>query len=143
MSKVVMEQIEYTTFKTGEHLTGVLALCEAEGWKSFPGHPELTDTALRAPGVTTVVAVGAGKVMGFAQMQSDGVVQAHLSILVVDQRSRRRGIGRRLIEEAAGRSGARRVDLISSAGAEGFYESFPHKKRSGFRIYPTHQGEAS
>ncbi|MDP9411553.1 MAG: GNAT family N-acetyltransferase [Actinomycetota bacterium] len=132
----VAEQIEYTTFESGEHLAGVLALCEAEGWESFPGNPELSDRALRAPGVTTVVAVGAGAVVGFAQMQSDGVVQAHLSVLAVDQRFRRRGIGRRLVEETAQRSGARRVDLISTAGAEGFYESFSHKRRSGFRIYP-------
>ncbi len=133
----VAEQIEYTAFDTGEHLAGVLALCEAEGWESFPGDPENSARSLRAPGVTTVVAVGASEeVIGFAQMQSDGVVQAHLSVLAVDQRFRRRGIGRRLVEEAARRSGSRRVDLISTARSEGFYESFSHKRRSGFRIYP-------
>ena len=130
------EHIDYVSFEPEEHLSGVLGQCEAEGWESFTSDPGRAREALRAPGVTTVVAVGEGRVVGFAQMQGDGVVGAHLSLLAVDGPLRRLGIGRRLVEEAARRSGSRRVDLISTAGAEGFYASFPHKRRSGFRIYP-------
>ena len=86
--------------------------------------------------MTTVVTVGGGEVVGFVQVQGDGVLQAHLSLLAVDRRLRGRGIGRRLVEEAFGSSGARRLDLISTAGAENFYRAFPHKARVGFRIYP-------
>ena len=37
---------------------------------------------LTAPGVRTVVAVDGAEVVGFAQVQSDGLIQAHLSLLV-------------------------------------------------------------
>lgn len=69
-------------------------------------------------------------------MQSDGVLQAHLSLIAVDARFRRQGVGQRLIAEAFERCGGERVDLISVAGAERFYEAFPHEARSGYRIYP-------
>ncbi|MGH3146784.1 MAG: GNAT family N-acetyltransferase [Rubrobacter sp.] len=131
-------QIEYVNFEPQKHLSGVLALCEAEGWSSW-GHPDRARGALEAPGVTTVVAAREGGVIGFVQMQSDGVLQAHLSYLAVDRRFRKQGTGRRLVEEAFLRCGAERVDLISTTGVEGFYESFPHKARSGFRIYPARQ----
>ena len=133
-----VEQVHYAAFEAGEHLPGVLRLCEEEGWDSFPADPGLAAGALRAPGVTTVVAVAADDgVVGFAQMQSDGALQAHLSLLAVDSRWRGLGIGRWLVQDAFDQSGAGHVDLISTSGAEGFYESFPHKARSGFRIYPS------
>ena len=131
----VEEIVEYVVFDPEEHLSGILALCEAQGWDSL-STPQPMRRALNAPGVCTVVAVRGGEVVGFAQMQSDGVLQAHLSLLAVGARFRRRGIGRRLIEESFERCGGERVDLISTTGAERFYESFPHKARSGYRIYP-------
>ena len=131
-----VEQTSYVSFEEKMHLPGVLRLCEEEGWNVFSSDPELAGAALRAPGVTTVVAVHDGAVVGFAQMQSDGVWQAHLSLLLVDESVRRRGAGRRLVEEAFARCGAERVDLICTPGAEGFYESFAHKAWSGYRIYP-------
>lgn len=54
-----------------EDLSGVLCLCEAEGWPSFPADPEQALRALTAPGVVTVVAVENHAVVGFAQMGSD------------------------------------------------------------------------
>lgn len=122
-----VEQTQYVAFDAGGHLPGVLRLCAEEGWESFPANPEMTAAAHRAPGATAVVAVADGGVVGFAQAQGDGVLQAHLSLLAVD---------RRLVEEAFRRSGTERMDLISTPGAEGFYGSFPHKARSGFRIHP-------
>lgn len=45
----------------------VLALCEGEGWPSFPADPELAHRAMTAPGVTTVVAADeTAGVVGFA-----------------------------------------------------------------------------
>ena len=49
-----------------EHLDGVLSLCRAEGWPSFPDDPERAIRVLTAPGVTTVIALDDGKVVGFA-----------------------------------------------------------------------------
>ena len=125
---------EYHTISR-EHLDGVLALCEEEGWASYTADAKTTWEALTAPGVTTVVAVAGSSVVGFAQMQSDGLIQAHLSLIVVSRAHRKRGIGRRLVEKALARSGGKRLDLVTD-DAGGFYESFTHKKMQGYRIYP-------
>jgi ribosomal protein S18 acetylase RimI-like enzyme len=118
-----------------DHLHGVIALCEAEGWPSFPADPERAHRVLTAPGVTAVIAVDGGDVVGFAYVQSDGEIQAHLSALAVRQSHRRRGIGRALLAEALARGGGQRIDLITDT-AEEFYASLPHRRWAGFRIYP-------
>lgn len=69
--------------------------------------------------MTAAVAVEGQEVVGFAQMLSDGEVQAHLA---ADRARRRRGVGR--------------VDLSSEEQADGFYRSFSYRERRGFRIYP-------
>ncbi len=119
-----------------EHLDGVIRLCEIEQYPSYIQDAERTWRALTAPGVFTVVAVQDGRVVGFAQMQSDGAVQAHLTLIVVDRDRRRSGIGRRLIWEAVTRAGGQRVDLLSTEGADAFYRAFAHQRFPGFRIYP-------
>jgi ribosomal protein S18 acetylase RimI-like enzyme len=49
---------------------------------------------------------------------------------------RRRGIGKRLVEETFARSGAERVDLYAGDDSDDFYRSFQHKTFPGYRIYP-------
>jgi GNAT superfamily N-acetyltransferase len=117
------------------HLEGVLALCEAEGWPSLPADPARAHAVFTAPGVTTVVALDGADVVGFAYLQSDGHIQAHLSQMAVRESHRRRGIGRALLEYAAPLTGAQRIDLVTDT-AEYFYASLPHKKFTGFRVYP-------
>jgi len=127
--------MEYVTLDR-RHLGGVIRLCEAENWASYTAATEQTWQALTAPGSHTIVAVDDDLVVGFAQVQSDGMVQAHLSLIAVAPDQRRRGIGRRLVEEAFRRSGAQRIDLVSTEGADDFYRSFSHRSFPGFRIYP-------
>lgn len=131
-----MENVEYKEFMPEEHLPGILALCEAEGWESFVRDPELALDSLTASGVSTIVAVENGSVVGFAQIQSDGVPQGHLSSIAVEETRRGRGIGKALVLEAFERSGGERVDLVSAEEDDKFYESFAHKPRQGYRIYP-------
>jgi ribosomal protein S18 acetylase RimI-like enzyme len=119
----------------GAHLPGILALCEAEGWPSLPADESRAHAVLTAPGVTTVVALDGEQVVGFAYLQSDGHIQAHLSQMAVHQSYRRKGVGRALLEYAAPLTGAQRVDLVTDT-AEDFYASFEHRTFSGFRIYP-------
>jgi ribosomal protein S18 acetylase RimI-like enzyme len=121
-----------------EHLDGVLRLCVAEGWPSFPDDPERAIRVLIAPGVTTVIAVDSGKVIGFAQLFSDGELQAFLANLAVDEGFRGRGTGRALVTEALRLAGGERIDLLSEDKAVGFYERFPNFRKPGFRIYPFH-----
>ena len=121
-----------------EHLDGVLALCVAEGWPSLPDDPVRALRLLTAPGVTTVVAVVEGKVVGFAELFSDGELQAFLTSIAVDARFRGRGIGRALVETSLRNAGGERIDLLSEEASVGFYESFPHFRKPGFRLYPFH-----
>ena len=48
----------------------------AQGWTEYPGDVERTHRALTAPGVTTLVAIADGHLVGAIQVQSDGVVRA-------------------------------------------------------------------
>jgi ribosomal protein S18 acetylase RimI-like enzyme len=122
-----------------DHLDGVLALCVAEGWPSLPEDPVRALRILTAPGVTTVVAVIEGEVVGFGELFSDGELQAFLTSLAVSVRYRGRGIGRALVEESLRVAGGERIDLLSEEASVGFYESFPHFRKPGFRLYPFHQ----
>lgn len=130
---------EFNAF-TSEHLDGVLRLCSAEGWPSFPEDPARAARVLTAPGVTTVVAVDGDEVVGFAQVFSDGEIQAFLANVAVAEDARGRGIGRALVVEALRRAGGQRIDLLSEEAAVGFYDSFPHFRKPGYRLYPFHDG---
>jgi len=121
-------------FQPGD-LEGVIALCAAEGWPSFPEDPARALRALSAPGVTTAVAVDGGHVAGFAQLLSDGEIQAHLSLIAVDPAYRRQNLARDLLRFALALAGGSRIDLITDSAPE-FYSSLPHRRLDGFRIWP-------
>jgi ribosomal protein S18 acetylase RimI-like enzyme len=119
------------------HLAGVLALCEAEGWPSLPSDPARAETMLLAPNAAAVVAVDVDAVVGVAFAVVDaGPVDAYLSILVVHTQYRRQDIARRLVAEVFRLSGAERIDLLAEPGSEGFYDSLPHRRFAGYRLYP-------
>ena len=98
-------------------LDGVLRLCEAEGWTSFPEDRERANRVLTAPGVTTVVAVADGEVVGFAELLSDGELQSYLAKLVIGCSFRRTGLRRSLVEKVLQLGGGQRIDLLSEDGA--------------------------
>jgi len=123
---------------TPDHLDGVLRLCIAENWPSFPADPERAQRILTAPGVTTVVALEDHAVLGFAELFSDGELQTYLANLAVDAGHRRRGIARAMIETALRLAGGERVDLLSEDAATGFYRQLPNFPMTGFRLYPFH-----
>ncbi|TDU87283.1 acetyltransferase (GNAT) family protein [Kribbella voronezhensis] len=125
----------YTQYERA-HLPGIVALCEAEGWPSFPADHERAHAVLTGPGVTSVVALDDnGEVVAFAYLLSDGHIQAYLAELAVAATHRRQGIARALLEYAMPLTGAQRIDLVTDT-AQDFYASLPHHTFSGFRIYP-------
>ena len=136
--------VAYGAFDAGMHLSGVAGILSSLGWDNFGYDTGLTRKALTAPGVTTIVAVAGetGEVVGFAQVFDDGVFQAHLGLLAVDEGWQRGGVGRGLVEEAFARVGAGRMDLIASDESLEFYRSFRHREQVGFRIYADTREEA-
>ena len=127
-------------FRTYEEmdLDAVLNLCAAEGWATYVEDRARAHRVFTAPGVVSIVATVDDKVAGFAYFQTDGGIQAHLSLLVVDGESRHAGIARALLSYAFPLLGATRIDLITD-NAGGFYRRLTHKEKPGFRIYPAKQ----
>lgn len=132
--------VKYVLFEE-EYVEDIVALSAAEGWTSLSRDRAEVLRALTAPGVVTVVAIDEGKVVGFAQAMSDGVIQAFLSLLIVDAGHRKQHIGRRLVEEAFRLCGGERMDLMAEDAAEGFYQTFVHQRIPGYRIYPNRKAD--
>jgi predicted N-acetyltransferase YhbS len=129
-----LSMIDIRRFRS-EDLDAVVGLCRAEGWNSYVTDPERTCHALSAAGVITVVAVEDGIVWGFAQLLTDGAIRAYLANVVVAATKRGAGIGGQLIEELLRQVKPVYIDLLSTDGATSFYDSLPHRKLAGYRIY--------
>lgn len=118
------------------HSVGIARLCGELGWSSYSDPPDVAARGCTAPGVIVRVAVeDDGRVLGFAQVMGDGVVQSFLAQLAVNASHRRQGLARTLVEAAFAATGTERMDLLTD-DAEEFYRSFPHKTKPGYRIYP-------
>jgi ribosomal protein S18 acetylase RimI-like enzyme len=113
------------------HLDGLVALVAAEGWTEYTDDVERTFRALTAPGVTTLVAV-AGRVVGAVQIQSDGFIQAHVSMLLIDRDWRGLGLGSRLLRRGLERAGGLKLDIRTRT--EGYYERLGASRSLGFRL---------
>ncbi|CAG4929041.1 unnamed protein product, partial [Acidithrix sp. C25] len=130
----VRSPIEFREYEEGD-LDGVIALCSQESWTSYADDRDRAREVFAAPGVVAVVATASRHIIGFAYFQTDRAIQAHLSLLVVEQTFRRLGVAKGIISYAFPLLGATRVDLITDT-AETFYRSLSHKAESGFRLYP-------
>jgi ribosomal protein S18 acetylase RimI-like enzyme len=116
----------------GAHLDGLIALVAAEGWDEYTADVERTRRALIAPGVTTLVAIVGGRVVGVIQLQSDGLIQAHVSMLLIDRKWRGYRLGSRLLREGLDRAGGLWLDVRTRT--EGYYERFGASRSLGFRL---------
>jgi ribosomal protein S18 acetylase RimI-like enzyme len=114
------------------HLDGLIALLTAEGWTEYTDDPERTYRALTAPGVTTLVAIVGRRVVGVIQLQSDGVIQAHVSMLLIDPNCRGARLGSKLLREGLERAGGLQLDIRTRT--EGYYERLGASRSLGFRL---------
>lgn len=114
------------------HLDGLIALVAVEGWAEYTEDAERTYRALNAPGVTTLVALADGRVVGAIQVQSDGVIQAHVSMLLIDREWRGRRLAPRLLREGLERAGGLWLDIRTRT--EGYYERLGASRSLGFRL---------
>jgi ribosomal protein S18 acetylase RimI-like enzyme len=114
------------------HLDQLIALVAAEGWTEYADDAQRTYRALTAPGVTTLVAIADGRVAGAIQVQSDGTIQGHVSMLLIDRERRGTGLGSRLLREGLERAGGLRLDIRTRT--EGYYERLGATRSLGFRL---------
>lgn len=126
-----MNELSIEPFARG-HLDGLIALVAAEGWTEYSDDVERTRQALTAPGVTTLVAIVGGQVVGAIQVQSDGLIQAHVSMLLIAPNARDVGLGSRLLREGLHRAGGLQLDIRTRT--EGFYERLGASRSLGFRL---------
>jgi ribosomal protein S18 acetylase RimI-like enzyme len=126
-----MTEISIEPF-TPAHLDELIALVAAEGWTEYADDVERTRRALTAPGVTTLVAIAGGHLVGAIQVQSDGVIQAHVSMLLISRSSRGLGLGPRLLSRGLERAGGLQLDVRTRT--EGHYERLGASRSLGFRL---------
>ncbi len=126
-----MAEISIEPF-TQAHLDGLIALVAAEGWTEYADDVDRTHRALTAPGVTTLVAIAGGHLVGAIQVQSDGLIQAHVSMLLIDRNSRGAGLGSRLLRQGLERAGGLQLDIRTRT--EGYYERLGASRSLGFRL---------
>lgn len=112
---------------------GALKLRSSLGWG------DMIEEILALPGTATLeaemaasfVAEVCGRIVGFATVLSKDAHEAEVEDLFVDPDEWRKGVGRRLMEEAEQRAlglGARRLQVAANPRAQAFYEA------CGFRV---------
>ncbi len=98
---------------------------QVEAWA--PRVPDPGEWHVRVAARRTLVAVGGGEVLGFAELEEDG----HLEMLYVRGDAMGQGVGRRLYEAAEHEArvlGAKAISTEASVTARPFFE------RQGFRV---------
>ena len=124
-----MTEISIEPF-TQAHLDELIALVAAEGWTEYTNDVERTRRALTSPGVTTLVAIAGGHIVGAIQVQSDGLIQAHVSLLLIARNSRGVSLGSRLLRHGLERAGRLQLDVRTRTG--GYYERLGASRSFGF-----------
>jgi ribosomal protein S18 acetylase RimI-like enzyme len=118
------------------HLEAILALADGVAFSTLVEDPERAHRVLSGPGAVSLVALEDGEPIGFAHTLTDGAIQAYLCRLLVAAEFQRRGVGRALVDESLARSGAIRIDLLSSEEAEPLYGTYRHERWPGYRLFP-------
>ena len=101
---------------TAPDLEAVHHLLSANGWAHRTGDVEQFGQLIAAS-QRAVVALAEGEIVGFARAITDGISNGYLSMVVVAEPYRRRGIGQALVERITGSEPG--ITWMLRAGREG------------------------
>ena len=120
-----------------EFLRSAARLYRIAGWVSGEDECTFLATALRNSCVVCAAYSGA-ELVGMGRALGDGVSDAYIQDVVVDDAFRRRGIGgaivKRLVAELRGR-GVDWIGLVGAPGTESFYRGLGFSAPSGFTFW--------
>ncbi|MDP9312727.1 MAG: GNAT family N-acetyltransferase [Chloroflexota bacterium] len=107
-------------------------LSRSEGWSTSTLRPDAAFAAWQQAWPALVVTTPA-EVIGFVRALTDGHVTLYIAELLVQHAWRGQGIGTALVEACQHLYPATRIDLLSTEGADAFYEAHGFRRYPGFR----------
>jgi len=115
-----------TDFPTIQQLSAV------EGWPTPVKRPNEALSAWQKSWPTLVV-VNGNEIIGFLRALTDGQVTTYIAEILISPRWRGQGLGQGLIEVCHRLYPSTRLDLLSTASADSFYEANDFRQFKGFR----------
>jgi len=110
----------------------VQRLYEKEGWMTFIKRSEDSLKAWKSSAISLVAVDGEG-IVGLLRALTDGEITTYIAEIIIDMDYRGRGIGKALLDECHNLYPHTRLDLLSTEGADEFYENNKFRKTTGFR----------
>jgi ribosomal protein S18 acetylase RimI-like enzyme len=110
----------------------VQRLYEKEGWMTFIKRSEDSLKVWKSSQIT-LVAIDGDMIVGLLRGLTDGEITTYIAEIIIDVDYRGKGIGKALLNECHNLYPNTRLDLLSTEGADEFYERNEFRKTTGFR----------
>jgi ribosomal protein S18 acetylase RimI-like enzyme len=110
----------------------VQMLYEKEGWMTFIKRKEESLKAWKSSSIS-LVAVDGEEIVGLLRALTDGEITTYVAEIIIDINYRGKGIGAALLDECHNLYPNTRLDLLSTEGADEFYERNNFREITGFR----------
>lgn len=112
--------------------SSVQRLYEKEGWMTFIKRKEDSLKAWKSSSIS-LVATDGEIIVGLVRALTDGEITTYIAEIIIDMDYRGKGIGAALLDACHNLYPHTRLDLLSTEGADEFYENNKFRKTTGFR----------